>query len=529
MRIGSILRRGGATWLLFLMTTLVLLRRYHNSRSLETQTSARELRRTASNAPTHSVAATVSRDKSDVDRLDAALNRVSTNRAEPRSPPFSERRTCESAVLFHGLSLEEIDRRYERTGSLRWPVVDAFVMRDGNPCPFNAPCPKSLPVVSVVLMARVWRMSPFNMTNRLEKAKRRQEYAQVMSAKVRVKCEFSSTSTTVSALPLTGDGDKHTLIVNCPIPAIDLAAGLSDDGRLRSLLKITITDGTAPKESKLLLSLANIAACNNELVSRKVDLGTCTMFGEMSPLRTADVAAMWTRFMLASGFQFVVLYLDPVGDADELRSAVESSLKLEIAKGSVRTVLFHMTGRYSLQTQSAQENHCQWRFRGRSRWLAQLDLDEFLQPLGEHESVASVIQKYDQPSGTQYGALQIRNRFWDHHPIKEKDYSRLKFDAWNMIWRDGRPTVSGREKIISRPELVDYIAVHKVTTGLRSAHPDPEKELRHNHFSRHFKGYDEGAHCGSSFRAGGCNNAMKDPIPDVSFREYYHKIIGTKP
>jgi hypothetical protein len=31
------------------------------------------------------------------------------------------------------------------------------------------------------------------------------------------------------------------------------------------------------------------------------------MFGEMSPVRTTDVAAMWTRFMLASGFEFVVL------------------------------------------------------------------------------------------------------------------------------------------------------------------------------------------------------------------------------
>lgn len=61
-----------------------------------------------------------------------------------------------------------------------------------------------------------------------------------------------------------------------------------------------------------------------------------------------------------------------------------------------------------------------------------------------------------------FGAIQIRNRFWDHHPVLESDFDTTSHAAWQMEWRDGRPTVSGREKIISRPELVDYISVHKV-------------------------------------------------------------------
>jgi hypothetical protein len=339
------------------------------------------------------------------------------------------------------------------------------VLRDGNPCRFDAPCPDKLPVVSVVLMARVWRMSPFNLTTRLEKVKRRREYSEVTASNVKVLCRFSHSMTTVNALSLTGDGDKHTLIVNCPLPATDDAAGTGAGGRLHSLLSVTIEQTVAGAvEPTLLLSHANISACNTELVPVKVELGACTMFGEMSPLQTADVAASWTRFMLASGFHFVALYLDPVGDANALRLSVEDALADEIAAGLVRTVLFHMAGRYSLQTQSAQENHCQWRFRGRTHWLAQLDLDEFLQPVGNQTSVADVLKKYDavQSVTPRYGALQIRNRFWDHHPVKEEGYSRLKYDAWNMVWRDSRPTVRGREKIISRPELVDYISVHKV-------------------------------------------------------------------
>jgi hypothetical protein len=88
--------------------------------------------------------------------------------------------------------------------------------------------------------------------------------------------------TTVNALSLTGDGDKHTLIVNCPLPATDDAAGTGAGGRLHSLLSVTIEQTVAGAvEPTLLLSHANISACNTELVPVKVELGACTMFGEM--------------------------------------------------------------------------------------------------------------------------------------------------------------------------------------------------------------------------------------------------------
>ena len=92
--------------------------------------------------------------------------------------------------------------------------------------------------------------------------------------------------------------------------------------------------------------------------------------------------------------RFTCRYLDPSEGADSLNRAVSSALAPEIAAGSVSTILFHMNGRYSLQTQSAQQNHCQWRFRGRTAWLAQLDLDEYLQPLGHFDTVADVLAKY---------------------------------------------------------------------------------------------------------------------------------------
>lgn len=88
-------------------------------------------------------------------------------------------------------------------------------------------------------------------------------------------------------------------------------------------------------------------------------------------------------------------YLDPSEGAAILNQAVRSALAPEVAAGSVSTILFHMSGRYSLQTQSAQQNHCQWRFRGHTEWLAQLDLDEFLQPLGHFNTVADVLAKYN--------------------------------------------------------------------------------------------------------------------------------------
>ena len=473
-------------------------------------------------------------------------------------------RQCQRQAMFHGHTTMEMNTTYRKGGVVSWVLVDAFVMRTGNPCGWKTPCHGKLPVVAIELMARIYQNAPWNMVKRLAKRRRWADYTRMAhNRSVTWQCNFATGETT-QVLGTVLDGDKHTLILRCPLPAAALVGGTDATGRLKVAVELTAVDPSP------LLIYTGINACDRELVPADTHMGACVMFQEMSPLNTADTAAMWSRFMLDAGFTFLALYLDPMGNAEELEAQVHAALAPEIAAGKVATVLFHMNDRYSLQTQSAQQNHCQWRFRGRAKWVAHLDLDEFVQPLAGFTSLAQVLAQYDDDD--KVAALQVRNRFWDHHPLK--NHSLTAFDAWNLVWRDARPTVTGREKIISKSELVDYISVHKVrgahccgasggararlwfephrsplslcepvsrrhtdiaevpraslplqvTTGGRSKVPDPEKELRHNHYSRHFKGFDEGVHCGSSFRAGNCNDAMKAPIEDLSFQEYYLRI-----
>lgn len=68
--------------------------------------------------------------------------------------------------------------------------------------------------------------------------------------------------------------------------------------------------------------------------------------------------------------------------------------------------------------------------------LNKLDLDEFVQPLGTFSFVKQVLDKYDNVS--QVAALQLRNRFWDHHPVLEANFSKESYEIWNMLWRDKR-------------------------------------------------------------------------------------------
>jgi len=69
-----------------------------------------------------------------------------------------------------------------------------------------------------------------------------------------------------------------------------------------------------------------------------------------------------------------------------------------------------------------------------------------------------------------------------------------------------------------------------VTRGGKTIRPDPEAELRHNHFSRHLKGRDKGHGCGGrESRGKHCGGAMKDIVRDTSFQEYYRRISSAEP
>ena len=373
------------------------------------------------------------------------------------------RSSCAHQALIHGRSVRQLKQDFGQAGRLRWVLVDAFVSESGNPCGYDKPCPGSLPAVTFVVTGHVYVAPPYNMTLGQAKTRRRGDYGELMKKPgLRWVCSLPGVGagagrpSQVDALPVVYDGDKHNIAVHCPLPRAYLeSAAVDASGRLQAAVNLTAESAEGAE-----LTFRGARPCRPSLVPAGVELGACTMFGEMKPIAAADSAVAWATFMLRSGFDFVALYLDPTGDADGFAAALRLRLAAEIARGAVALVLFHMVGRAPFETQTAQQTHCHWRFRGRAKWLAQLDIDEYLQPLGGHATLRGITRKYD--ANGRAAALQVRNRYWDHHPTQELHVNKTRFDVWNMVWRDARPSMGGREKLLYKTDRVDYISVHKV-------------------------------------------------------------------
>jgi len=462
------------------------------------------------------------------------------------TPLATEASTCAHQSLLHGATLEELATKYTQNGKYKWALVDAFAS-SGESVDVSL---KGITLITFIITAHVYAGPPYNLPVGKAKPRRRNDYDRLMQeVGLKWTCKFGSNakdqSPTYTSSPILVpklDGDKHILVVHCKPPeGFDVATSwvgagsstsstssthsisTSRDGRLTSPvgLEATVADGSTA------IHFSDVHTCTAELVPPALERGACTMFGEMQPLNAAKAAASWTRFMLAAGFQFVALYLDPSDDGSTLERDVRTVLAPELSAGTVSLVRFHMAGRVAFETQTAQQMHCHWRFRGRAEWLAQLDIDEYLQPLGTFQTISDVLAKYKKKNAA---ALQVRNRYWDHHPVDETEsFAPDRHDAWNMVWRDGRKSMHGREKLIYRPAMVDYMAVHRVTLGGKMAKPNAGTEIRHNHFSRHFKGSDEGVGCGGRESQGKhCQGAMQEVVKDLSFQEFYHRTMQQK-
>ena len=451
----------------------------------------------------------------------------------PPRPSAAPSSSCAHQSLLHGATLGGLENTYKQNGKYKWALVDAFVSRgesveDGL---------KGSSLITFIVTAHVYAGPPYNLPVGKAKPRRRNDYDNLMQeAGIKWTCTFGGDADgkppsyrSPPAVAPKFDGDKHTLVVHCKPPQTfhvatspNAAGSVGSDGRLASPVGL---EATLADESTA-LQFRNVHACTAELVPPELERGACTMFGEMEPLNAAKAAATWTRFMLAAGFQFVALYLDASIDTSALEDSVRKALAAELSAGTVSLVRFHMSERVAFETQTAQQMHCHWRFRGRTEWLAQLDIDEYLQPLGAFQTISDVLAKYQKKNAA---ALQVRNRYWDHHPVDEPvPVAPERHDVWNMVWRDGRKSMHGREKLIYRPDMVDYMAVHRVTLGGKMAKPNAGTEIRHNHFSRHFKGIDDGVGCGGRESQGKhCQGAMQDVVKDLSFQEFYHRIMKT--
>lgn len=253
-------------------------------------------------------------------------------------------------------------------------------------------------------------------------------------------------------------------------------------------------------------------------------MAACTMVTEIhQKFNVAALTRLWLEWLIYHGVEHVLIYVDankrePFGEEPALERAMRVELAPWIKSGHVELIMFHLRGRGWLETQQMMETHCLWRYRNVAKWVVHNDVDEFLQPLGQYKTIAGAIQAVESAHSST-AAFQVRQSFWGHLPFDNVSDSSLAIQ--NMTWRSSGPFKRGREKLILDPSRVDYISVHQVTTPRNSMHsPNPESELRLNHFRRHFKGI--GAEDAvPSWRNSGIGPR---PVRDTSFQRMWSKM-----
>ena len=119
-------------------------------------------------------------------------------------------------------------------------------------------------------------------------------------------------------------------------------------------------------------------------------------------------------------------------------------------------------------------------------WVLLNDVDEFVHVIDPNKTLKDIVEPYE---ATTTAAISLRNTYYgvkDTEP--DFDFSKPRLYVRDYVYRaEEAHNVDVISKTIVRPELIRYMAVHKVALiepGSSVAHLDPFKDARSNHFSR---------------------------------------------
>jgi len=187
----------------------------------------------------------------------------------------------------------------------------------------------------------------------------------------------------------------------------------------------------------------------------------------------------WIAYSHVQGIQHSIIYVNDDYDA------AERALRPFITAGLATLVNWHPPDhhRTSFLYQQAQQNACLLRARGRSHWVALHDVDEFLYASKPWMSVGHLMRSLTEGGGdSEVGAVEIKNWFYGLPADTEPISSQSRLVMARCTKRDQHPVVSGREKLVVRPQNVRYVSVHMVTLGQATHTLDPESEMRLVHY-----------------------------------------------
>jgi len=205
----------------------------------------------------------------------------------------------------------------------------------------------------------------------------------------------------------------------------------------------------------------------------------CTMVYR-GPFTTSSYLKPWAQYHVAAGFEQLLLYVE-----ENDTSWVEDALDDLILKGHVTVVPFYfgsISERKDFIMQGAMENHCLYQARGMAKWMAHIDVDEYLDFMIPNVNM----RNYPLPKPKSRDvALVVRSSFWGTMPFEEHrvdaPYPCHINAVSECIYRVGR-----RSKVIMRPEYIKALFPHYVIKrpGYAEVHPEALTELRLNHFKR---------------------------------------------
>ena len=127
-------------------------------------------------------------------------------------------------------------------------------------------------------------------------------------------------------------------------------------------------------------------------------------------------------------------------------------------------------------------NHCIERIVGEAKWVAMIDIDEFIVPVNGVRSFHNFMRKIKE----RRGSVELSWRMFGTSDIQNLEEGELLTE--NLTWRAADDhQMNEFTKCIHRPEAVPYVSIHHapdLNPGYRKKHPKPDKFRIHHYWSR---------------------------------------------
>ena len=262
-----------------------------------------------------------------------------------------------------------------------------------------------------------------------------------------------------------GDPHQLTLVIDCPAPVqkpndLSTVSLRGSWGAFHAVYK-------------------NVTFCSYPLTVSAVplyQLVACTQISHS----VAHLVPEWIAYHVRQGVDHFDIYVN--GEVEP----VYMLLRSYVLAGIVDVVRWDFPGQAgSFLHQQTQQNSCIRRYRQRAQWVALLDVDELLHPVGAYRNTSVATWLRLQQHGHSIGGYQLNTCFWGSS-INNTEQQLLDAASHLTIgryqYRAADVVRDLRQKCIVRPNNVHYFSTHMITSGGEMVSPDPNAEVQIAHF-----------------------------------------------